>query len=115
MFFDSKQFAAMRSSLDALSIEQRMILHNLSNVETPGYKTKSVSFENVLSDASQKYDFKARIHTEDATSLRPDGNNVDVDAQSMRLYQNYVQQLYLYQKIGGQFSNLRYVLSQSTK
>ena len=33
----------------------------------------------------------------------------------MALYQNYVQQLYLYQKISGQFTNLRYVLNQGPK
>ena len=47
--------------------------------------------------------------------MRPDGNNVDADAESMKLYQNYVRQLYLYQKISGQFTNLRYVLNQAAK
>ena len=44
MFFDSKQFQVMTGSLQALSMQQQMILHNLANVETPGYKSKSVSF-----------------------------------------------------------------------
>lgn len=115
MFLDSKQFAAMESSLDALSIQQKMILHNIANVETPGYKTKSVTFEDALQGASDKYDFKAKIVTEDNTSMRTDGNNVDTDTESMKLYQNYIQQLYLYQKMSGQFSNLQYVLNQSAK
>lgn len=120
MFYDSLQFKAMESGLNALSIQQKMILHNLANYETPGYKAKSVSFEDVLGAAERKngegrYDFKAKITTDDSTSVRPDGNNVNADVESLKLYQNYAQQLYLYQKISGQFSNFRYVLSQSAK
>ena len=40
---------------------------------------------------------------------------MDADTESMKLYQNYVQQLALYQKISGQFTNLRYVLNQGPK
>ena len=115
MLFDSKSFGVMRSGLEGLAIQQQAILHNLANLETPGYKTKSVSFKDVLGGESGRYDLKAYIETDDATSIRPYGNNVDADTESLKLYQNYVQQLYLYQKISGQFTNFRYVLNQSTK
>lgn len=115
MFFDSKSFAVMRGGLEGLALQQQTILHNLANLDTPGYKAKSVSFDNVLKDSKNRYDLKAYVYTDDATSIRPDGNNVDADTESLKLYQNYVQQLYLYQKISGQFSNLRYVMNQSAK
>ena len=47
--------------------------------------------------------------------MRPDGNNVDSDVESLKLYENYVQTLYLYQKISGQFTNMNYILAQSAK
>ena len=120
MFYDSLSFNAMKSSLDALAIEQKVILQNLANYETPGYKSKNVSFENVLREASKKdgsgkYDFKAKIYAENNTVVRPDGNNVDSDAESLKLYQNYVQTMYLYQKISGKFTNMDYILEQSAK
>lgn len=115
MLFDSKSLGVLRGSLNGLALQQRAILHNLANLETPGYKAKNVAFEDTLKGAGGRYDLKAHILTDDATSIRPDGNNVDADAESMKLYQNYVQQLYVYQKIGGQFTNLRYVLNQSAK
>lgn len=115
MLFDSKSLGVLRGSLNGLALQQRAILHNLANLETPGYKAKNVTFEDTLKGAGGRYDLKAHILTDDATSIRPDGNNVDADAESMKLYQNYVQQLYVYQKIGGQFTNLRYVLNQSAK
>ena len=114
--FDSKEFGLMRSSLDGLAVQQQAILHNLANLETPGYKAKYVTFEDTLREAQgERYDLKAHVYTDEATSIRADGNNVDADAESMKLYQNYVQQLYLYQKISGQFTNFRYVLTNGPR
>ena len=101
MFYDSLAFQAMRSSLNGLAIEQNIILHNLANYETPGYKAKSVKFEDVLKESSRKdgsgrYDFKATVFEQEDTTMRPDGNNVDSDVESLKLYENYVQTLYLY-------------------
>ena len=120
MFYDSLAFQAMRSSLNGLAIEQNIILHNLANYETPGYKAKSVKFEDVLKESSRKdgsgrYDFKATVFEQEDTTMRPDGNNVDSDVESLNLYENYVQTLYLYQKISGQFTNMNYILEQSAK
>nr|WP_302819964.1 flagellar biosynthesis protein FlgB [Ruthenibacterium lactatiformans] len=115
MLFDSSSLGVMRGSLQGLALQQQAILHNLANLETPGYKAKYVTFEDTLRGENGKYDLKAHVYTDEATSIRPDGNNVDADTESLRLYENYVQQLYLYQKISGQFTNLRYVLNQSAK
>ncbi len=38
MLYNSLAFNAMKSGLDGLAIEQKMILHNLANYETPGFK-----------------------------------------------------------------------------
>ena len=115
MLFDTRSLGMMRSSLEGLSVQQQVILHNLANLDTPGYKAKYVSFEDTLKGMGDRYDLKAHVITDEATSIRPDGNNVDADTESLKLYQNYVQQLALYQKISGQFTNLRYVLNQGPK
>lgn len=115
MLFDTGTFGLLRSSLDGLNIQQQAILHNLSNIDTPGYKARYVTFEDTLKGVNGRYDLKARVETDESLSMRADGNNVDSDAESIKLYQNYVQQMYLYQKIGNQFTNLRYVLNQGPK
>ena len=122
MLYNSLAFNAMKSGLDGLAIEQKMILHNLANHETPGLKSKSVTFDKVLHKEKEKgggvggsYRFQATIHTNDAVELRPDGNNVDSDVESMKLYENYVRTQYLYTKISGQFANMNYVLDQTAK
>ena len=115
MLFNSYSMGIMRTSLNGLSLQQDAILQNIANLDTPGYKSKSVSFEDILHGKDGKYNVKAYVTTDESTSMRADGNNVDADNESMKLYENYVRQLYLYQKITGQFSNIRYVLSQSAK
>ncbi|MCI8649716.1 MAG: flagellar basal body rod protein FlgB [Anaerotruncus sp.] len=120
MILDSLAFQAMQSRLNGLGIEQKVILHNLANYETPNFKAKKISFEDVLSETTRrtgrgKFDFKAKVWTDEATEMRPDGNNVDSDVESMELYRNYVETLYLYEKIGGQFTNLNYILEQAAK
>ena len=115
MFFDSKQFQVMTGSLQAMSMQQQMILHNLANVETPGYKSKSVSFVDALQNEQNRYDLKAVVTTDTNTSERLDGNNVDADTESLKLYENYVAQLAMYQKISTEFTNFRYVFSQFTR
>ena len=116
MFFQRDSFRVMESGLNAAWLQQQIHNQNLSNVETPGYKAKNATFEEVFAaarDGGRRY--QATVFTRDDLTMRPDGNNVDADAESMKLYQNYVRQLYLYQKISGQFTNLRYVLNQAAK
>jgi flagellar basal-body rod protein FlgB len=61
------------------------------------------------------YAFTTRVVTDNTTEARPDGNNVDSDAESVVLYKAYAQYSYLTQKINTSFSNFRYVLNNAFK
>lgn len=116
LFFDSLQFKAVESSINALSIKQQVISQNISNKETPDYKQKNVSFANVLEDAvgnkdNTKYKFQVNITDDTNTTINVDGNNVDSDQQSIELYATYVQHAALVQKINATFTQLRVVSS----
>ena len=118
--FKSLSFKAMESSLDALWIKQNLIAHNLANLETPGYKAKTVSFQGMLQQAQAqqnagKYRFQAVVSTDESTQVRPDGNNVDFDKENTELVNTYLQTLALYQKIGGEITDTRYVIKQAFK
>ncbi|MCI8441157.1 MAG: flagellar basal body rod protein FlgB [Provencibacterium sp.] len=121
MFLDNSSLAAMRASLNGLQLKQQVISHNIANYETPDYKARTVSFEEVLSSAqkngkaTENTRYLAHIATNSTTDIRLDGNNVDLERENLELFDSYLQMSYLYQKIGGEFSNLRYVLNQSMK
>lgn len=118
MLWNDYTINLMQGGLDALALQQQMILQNLSNVDTPGYKAKSVSFENILANArgakSGDYTIRATVYEEN-DPMRPDENTVDDDKESILLTQNYIQQMAMYNKISESFSNMRYVFNQFTK
>lgn len=118
MLWNDYTINLMQGGLDALALQQQMILQNLSNVDTPGYKAKSVSFENILANArgakSGDYTIRATVYEEN-DPMRPDENTVDADKESILLTQNYIQQMAMYNKISGSFSNMRYIFNQFTK
>ncbi|MEG1971679.1 MAG: flagellar basal body rod protein FlgB [Oscillospiraceae bacterium] len=121
MLFTNMEYKAMESSLDSLWLKQQVITNNLANSDTPGFKSKTVSFENVLADrmgdkkSNREYDYRSKIVTDNGTEARPDGNNVDVEKESAELWRAYAQYSYLTGKISGSFKNMNYVLNQAFK
>ncbi len=119
MYINSSRYQTLQSGLDALSVQQQAILQNIANMETPGYKTTHVTFDKVLEDVSgtgqKTYGIDVDIYEETGTSLLPDGNNVDVDAESMKLYDNYVRTLYLQNSFTTDINNYRYILKQAAR
>ena len=120
MMYNNSEFKAMQSGLDMLWLKQKVISDNIANSETPGYKSKHVQFEQILTEAVQGKDgrskrFQTTVTTDAATSIRPDGNNVDMEKESLELWQTYAQYTYLTQKISEDFKNLRYVITQSLR
>lgn len=118
MLFNSLEFKSMESSISALWQKQQVISHNLSNQDTPNFKAKKLTFQDVLENNRREgdtaYQFQATISQDNSTKTRPDGNNVDIEKENLELMDTYYQSLALYQKISGQFTNMRSVLSQAS-
>ena len=121
MLFDTKAFHALEGGYNAAWLQQKVISENLSNLETPNYKSKSVQFSDVLNQnmtnpsTSGDYAFKTSVQTDENTTERLDGNNVDSDSQSLELYKAYAQYSYMTSKINAQFNNFKYVLTNAFK
>lgn len=112
----------MRRSMEYLWTKQRCILDNIANVETPGYKTKYVTFEESLEDAIRSADQKEsggassiRQAVEDATiqvleaeeSTRMDDNGVNITEQAVEMARTGYQLQYVMDAISSDFSLLR--------
>ncbi len=52
MLFDNHATQTAEASLDALWLKAQVITNNIANVETPGFKASTVTFEEVLRRAS---------------------------------------------------------------
>ena len=73
---------------------QQLITSNMANIDTPGYHTKDMDFQGALKQMmSQGGSLRMEPTALDVENLpeRPDGNNVNVDRESMMLSQTQIQ------------------------
>ena len=81
---------ALQGFLKVTTDRQELVSTNMANVDTPGYQTKDINFQAAL---QQAMDEGGGPHLEPASldvqdlPERPDGNNVNIDRESMILSQ----------------------------
>lgn len=71
-----------------------MIAANMANIDTPGYRTKDIDFQHELARSVAAQDGESpSVEVRDVQGLleRPDGNNVDIDKQSLELAETQLQ------------------------
>lgn len=112
----------MEKSIGYLWTKQTAILDNISNVETPGYKTKYVTFEEALRSRLQAAaggafsqtairdtlnSTAAATHVAAGESTRMDGNGVNLTEQGVELARNSYQVQYAMRAISDDLGILR--------
>lgn len=115
----------MEKSMDALWQRNRVILDNISNATTPGYKRKEVKFESLLdnvlktSAASSRGEILNRISVIEPevvrdlqTTINVDGNNVDSDKEFTELYRATEQYQYMERLLNDSYARLRYAITE---
>lgn len=111
---------------DASWQRNEILANNMSNVNTPGYKRKDIDFESQLRRALgysryETVDAKVahvtnteltpRVYTDMANfSYRLDGNNVDIDTESVEIASNQIKYEGLVASYNQEFSNLKMVI-----
>ena len=90
--FDGLNFQIVEQGLDASWYQQKVISHNISNIDTPHYKAKTVSFGLVLDNAlhasmqgKERLSLRAGTYYETGTVQTLNGNNVDIEKESNAL------------------------------
>lgn len=74
-------YKLIKTSLDMAKLRGETISNNIANVNTPKYKRKYVTFEESLNDKSNEN--KIKIKEDKSTSMRADGNNVDLESEKV--------------------------------
>ena len=102
----------LEKSLNAAWARNDVISQNLANVDTPEYKRKDIAFEEFLSDSMGKVGLEgnltdkrhipinnssdvdkiepALVEDNSDSSMRIDGNNVDIDSEMANLAKNQI-------------------------
>ncbi len=117
----SNSFRLMEKSAEFLWAKQAAHLDNISNAETPGYRVKSVTFEEqinkLLEEASQsrtpRKDMREVIEgtgytvKDDGEIVRMDDNGVDTTEQMLEAVRTAYQLSYVYRSISSDLTLLR--------
>ena len=122
----------LHRGLNASWTRNAVIRNNIANVETPGFKASGLEFESILARAVQGKSFtgarthanhrhfgtgniasvRPRIYQLNDLSMRADRNNVDIEAENVKLAQNSLYYNTLMEKLNGDIRRLRMAISE---
>ncbi len=110
-----------RRLLDVAALRQEAIASNMANVETPGYRRVDVApdFERQLRNelmaggASRSSEALRPSLAEDASArtLRPDGNNVEIESELVAMNRNAMEYDYLSEIVSQNLKQLKLAIS----
>lgn len=124
----------VQKSMDAAWLRSEVIANNISNVSTPNFKASKVEFENYLVNAmasngtlmakktnSKHIDFGPSQHhlgpavvTDYSSTIRMDGNNVDINVQNSEYAKNAIYYQTLSTKISKELARIKLSISEIT-
>ena len=132
--FTGGNFGLLEKSLAAASVRQRVSANNIANANTPGFKKSAVVFEDLLQQAlagggpglrqarTHEYHLsktaltpeqvQPQIVTSNATAIRNDGNNVDIEAEMANIAQNNLYYNALAQQLSARLNSLKTAIGQ---
>ena len=129
VFFEDNGMRTMERFLDLAVQRQSLISSNVANVDTPGYKTVDLTFEQELKDATaaegSRLEVTNNLHLPVGTEtrstsvkqveglvVRNDLNNVNVDREMAQLSTNAFRFSMVAQLIAGKFRTLKSVIQE---
>lgn len=122
----SNTITTLENGLKYAATKQKVIAQNISNVDTPNYKAKDVSFKSEFQTAwnslsakrtdYRHFEFKKGnnsnivVTTDHSKSYNNNGNNVDIDKEMAELATNQIYYNALIDRISGKFQTLQSVI-----
>jgi flagellar basal-body rod protein FlgB len=113
------QFDLLSKLIDVTVVRHKVLSQNVANVDTPGYRKLSVSFDEMLAAKLDRHGGKglrelpAAIFEDNSTPDRFDGNNVDIDREMMRLNKNSLLNNTLLQIVSTKTAMMRRAISST--
>jgi flagellar basal-body rod protein FlgB len=118
----------LQKGINASWLRNEVISNNIANVDTPGFKASRVQFEEILSEtveadgelemavtdeghipgsgASAFSRVEPEVFTDETTSTRLDGNNVNIENEMVELAKNSIEYYATVSKINSEFRKL---------
>jgi flagellar basal-body rod protein FlgB len=130
----------LQKGLGAAWMRDSVIRGNIANAETPGYKGSDVQFESLITEAienasetttlrgrvtherhipigdgSRSFDIDSiepRVVVNDQTSVRMDGNNVDIESENVKLAQNSLYYSAILTKLNSELTRIKMAINE---
>jgi flagellar basal-body rod protein FlgB len=101
--------AALHAAMNGLEARQKAISANIANLETPGYRARTVNFEDSLHAAIADGDPSEASFsvTESLAATRLNGNNVNIDFEIMAGQENLLRQKLVVNALTAKYALLR--------
>ncbi len=102
-------FSQLEQFLSVTTKRETVISANMANIDTPGYQTQDIDFQQALSQAMTQSDPEpVHVNVRKVRGLleRPDGNNVDMDRESLLLSEAQLQYQLGTQLMKGEFHQM---------
>jgi flagellar basal-body rod protein FlgB len=103
--------------LDVTSRRHSLVVSNMANVDTPGYRTKDLDFRSELVRAVNNggQDVMPVARNVQGLLERPDGNNVSLDRESLLMAETQIQFRLGVQLIRSEFQRLITAINEGGK
>lgn len=129
-WLDGPVFSVLEKGLDASSLRQKVLTDNVANVDTPEFKRSDVNFQavlgTVLGEAAGTLPLRRTVPQhlagltgegqavveDNATTLRNDGNNVDIDREMTNVAENGLYYNSVTRTLTSQLGYLRMVIQE---
>jgi flagellar basal-body rod protein FlgB len=126
----SSQEVILERALNASALRNRVISNNVANVNTPGFKRGEVQFEEVLAQTMDNnklplavtnsrhlaggagMNMAPVISNPAGTTMRLDGNNVDIDTEMADVAKNSIYYNAVAQELSRYFTNLKSAIKE---
>lgn len=118
----------LNKALDASWLRNQVISNNISNIDTPNFKSSRVEFESELKKAMDSKNinmkktrdkhlgaaapiFQPQVLKNNNTTVRMDGNNVDIEGEELNMVKNAIYYNTLVQKISKEYGRIRVAIN----
>lgn len=117
--FSSVGWQSLEGGLRLLSLRQQVLSNNVANANTPGFKRSDVPFQQIMqqfiSSQGTAQPATPLIRREGGSSIKPDGNNVDIDSEMVQLAENNLIYQAAIRQLNMRINHLRLSISEGRK
>lgn len=118
MSWIGSDYQLLKQAVNHAVLNQKVISHNLSNIDTPNFKAKQAVFEETL-HTEMRLKLAGGRPSDSATSkivdraggaMRSDGNNVDLDYEMSELARNQLQYEAMMEQLNRRLGGIKSVI-----